>query len=73
MCVCQRHNRVDQLVERVRTHKTAEMSDYEENDDFMCDDEEDYGLVSAIDIERATCDFPTKIVVRLPVVGRIGI
>lgn len=28
------------------------MSDYEENDDFMCDDEEDYGLVSVIDIER---------------------
>lgn len=23
------------------------MSDFEENDDFMCDDEEDYGLVSA--------------------------
>lgn len=22
-----------------------EMSDFEENDDFMCDDEEDYGLV----------------------------
>lgn len=22
------------------------MSDFEENDDFMCDDEEDYGLVS---------------------------
>lgn len=21
------------------------MSDFEENDDFMCDDEEDYGLV----------------------------
>lgn len=28
------------------------MSDYEENDDFMCDDEEDYGLVGSIDIGR---------------------
>lgn len=25
------------------------MSDFEENDDFMCDDEEDYGLVSTND------------------------
>lgn len=24
------------------------MSDFEENDDFMCDDEEDYGLVRAL-------------------------
>lgn len=26
------------------------MSDFEENDDFMCDDEEDYGLVSYLEI-----------------------
>lgn len=37
---------------QTEAEKTAKMSDYEENDDFMCDDEEDYGLVSVIDIER---------------------
>lgn len=38
---------------KFRTEFLVKMSDFEENDDFMCDDEEDYGLVSSIFIIKS--------------------